>query len=176
MARVTEVDHARKDQGTCGRCGTEIKKGDPYRHASPGFRGPKLVRCMAFECRFRPSDLTTSKMADVYAAQEAAHDDLDRLLEEGAFTDPEDVRSVLEAVVDESSGVADEYREAAEAMGDAGSENEERADAIEAWCDDLGNFEDTEGVPDDDADAEAWAEWREGLIEEARSVLDSLEV
>lgn len=46
MARVTHVEKARKDQGTCSKCGDAIPKGAPYRHASPGFRGSKIVRCM----------------------------------------------------------------------------------------------------------------------------------
>ncbi len=195
MARVEEVAHARKSPGACGRCGVEIKgrevvdgrpvPGDPYRHASPGFRGPKLVRCMKFECRFRASDLTTSKMASVYAAQESAHDSLDELLE-GDWTDTDEVQSILSSMADEVRDVGQEYTDAADAMGAAGEEMTEKADAIDSYADDLENitFDDPPEEDGDDADkdeekaealAEEWTAWREGVIDAAREVIDGFD-
>ena len=175
MARVTRVDHARKDQGTCGRCGAEIKKGDPYKHASPGFRGPKLVRCD--NCSFRQSELTTSLMSGVYAAQEGAHDALDALDSDGTFTDTSDVESILSTAADEAAEVQGEYEAAAEAMGSAGEEHQEKADMIESWGDDLGNVNYDEPPEDEENDdnEEEWQSWREGVIEAAREAIDAFE-
>lgn len=135
MARVTTVNHARKDQGNCSKCGDPIKKGDGYRHASPGFRGSKIVRCLKPECSFRGSDLTTSKLATVYAAQEAAEDDV------AQAEDADGLKAAMEAVAEAAREVADEYREAAEAMGEAGYENEERADTLESYADEVEGFD-----------------------------------
>lgn len=125
MARITEVKKARKPQGNCSRCGDPIERGDPYRHASPGFHGGKIVRCMKAGCAFRASDLTTSKMAEVYAGFETAEEDI------RAATTVEDVHVAFENLAEVISEVASEYRDAAEAMGDAGVENEERADTLD---------------------------------------------
>lgn len=135
MARVTTVNHARKDQGSCSKCGDKIRKGDGYRHASPGFRSAKIVRCLKAECSFRGSDLTTSKLATVYAAQEGAEDDVN------AAETVEDLKAAVESVAEAAREVADEYREAAEAMGEAGYENEERADTLESYADEVDNFD-----------------------------------
>lgn len=181
MAKVEEVKAARKDQGPCGRCGVEIKRGDPYRHASPGFRGPKLIRCMEYACRFRPSDLTTSKMAQVYASQEAAHDALDALVD-GDFTDLDEVTSILATMAEEVRDVAQEYTDAADAMGPAGEEMTEKADAIESYADDLEGvtFDDPPeweagDEPKDDEVEEEWASWREGVLDAAREAIDTFD-
>lgn len=135
MARVTTVSAARKDQGSCSKCGDPIPKGAAYRHASPGFRGGKIVRCMKPECSFRQSDLTTSKMATVYAAQESAEDDVNQA------EDADGLKAALEPLAEAAREVADEYREAAEAMGEAGYEMEEKADSLESYADEVEQFE-----------------------------------
>lgn len=178
MARVSTVDKARKAQGQCGRCGKEIGVGDGYRHASPGFRGPKLIRCLGPSCYFRQSELTTSKLAQVYAAQESADEALDALGDD--WTETDDVQSILEDVASEVRTVAEEYAEAADAMGDAGEENQERADELEGFADTLEgvNFDDPPSwsageEPSDEDVAEAWAEWREGVIDAAREEINN---
>ena len=102
MARVTRVQKAAKAQGDCGRCGKPIEKGDPYQHASPGWRGPKLVRCL--NCSFRGSELTGSKLSEAYAAIEDAGDEI---------TDEstqEDCEASLQNAADRIREVAEEYR------------------------------------------------------------------
>ncbi len=138
MAKITIVPKSAKDQGTCGRCGDPLPKGCAYRHATPGFRGRKIKRCMKPECGFRQSELTTSKMAEVYAAQEDAEDNLN------PATCLEDIRQALDECADRCEEVANEYREAAEAMGGAGTEMEDKADEIESWCDELRSFDEEE--------------------------------
>jgi hypothetical protein len=135
VARVTTVNAARKDQGTCSKCGDPIPKGAAYRHASPGFRSRKIVRCMKPECSFRTSDLTTSKMATVYAAQEGAEDDVNQA------EDADGLKAAMEPLAEAAREVADEYREAAEAMGEAGYEMEEKADSLESYADEVEQFD-----------------------------------
>lgn len=149
MARITNVNKAQKDQGPCGRCGEAVLRGQPYRHASPGFRARKLVRCMKPGCAFRPSDLTTSKMSEVYAAQEDAEDTI------SAATCLEDIEQALEDAAGRAEEVAQEYRDAAEALGGAGEENAERADEIDSWVQELQGWDKSEfEVDPDDLDAD----------------------
>ena len=59
MPKVERIKKARKPQGRCGKCGTEIKRGDPY--VTWAFRyGGKRVRCNAPSCYPQASDLTNS--------------------------------------------------------------------------------------------------------------------
>lgn len=168
MARVTEVAKARKPT-RCTRCGEEIPKGSPYRHATPGFRGQKINRCMKVECRFRPSDLTTSKMATVYAAQEDAEDQIDGwTLEDGL----DGLTDILGSVVEAAREVAAEYQEAAEAMGEAGAENQERADELESYADDLEGFDPEMPDLDEDGDEEDEGEEKEDPEDQAQAIRD----
>ncbi len=150
MARVTTVQAARKAQ-TCGRCGMVILPGMSYRWAKPRVHraaaGRKLVRCMKPTCAFRPSDLTTSKMAGVYAAQENL---ADAML--GDFS-PNDLLNSLQEAAGEVRGVGEEYREGATNIEDGfghsteqSQEMTEKADALDEYADAL------EAVTFDEAD------------------------
>jgi hypothetical protein len=92
------------------------------------------------ECTPRPSELESSKMADVYSAQESFEDGLSAL-ENG---DPGENSTVQELLDDFSSAVSDtagEYREADDAIGGGGyTESGEKADALESAADELGSF------------------------------------
>lgn len=166
MARVTTVKAARKAQGRCGRCGKEIEAGDPYRHASPGFRSRKLVRCMEDSCRFRASDLTTSKVAQVYAATEAVQDDL---AEFGPFEDHESVKDEAEALVsgmqDEIEAVRDEYQDALDQWEYGNEQIQEKVDEVEEWVTACENWECP--TPDDEEDVD--------LEEYVAQVVESIE-
>ncbi len=172
MARVTTVQKSLKDQ-VCGRCQAALPKGSAYQWAKPGFRSrTRLIRCLA--CPFRQSELTTSKLAEVYAAQE------DALEEVNVAEDTEAMESALSDAADRVREVAEEYREAAEAMGDAGAEMEERADQLEEYADALGDvqFEDApeEDPEEDDSSVyeEQLAEWLDEQRDQARSALEDL--
>lgn len=162
MARIYNVEKARKDQGTC-RCGTAIKVGDPYKWTKNRF-GPKLIRCG--KCQFRPSELTQSKMSQVYAAQES----ISELLAEWDG-DLDALKSDIESCIDDIENVKSEYEDAAEAMGDAGEQHRERAEELESWIDDLreidGELEEFEGERDEEnnpKDAKAFEEWKAGIV------------
>ena len=75
MARIYTVKAARVAQRNCGRCAAPIGIGSSYIWSKPRAgkwtTGAKMVRCLQPTCRFRPSEMTTSKMAGVMAAQES---------------------------------------------------------------------------------------------------------
>lgn len=176
MPRVNEVQHARKPQ-TCGKCGAEVKKGDPYRWLKPRYGGKK-IRCEKSDCRFRDSDKTSSdKLARIYDARDSAHDQIDAW--EGE--DTTDLESILEECATEAREVADEYREAASAWNDQGPGEEwnEKADEIEGWADSMESvsFEDYEKPDDAKAgDTEERAEWRDEQRQTARDTIEECPV
>lgn len=195
--RVTVAD---RDQPlpmpTCGKCGTTIEVGAPYKHVttkSGPYGGRTLYRCDACPT-WRQSELSSSKMAGVYAAQEQAADQI-------ADCDNEDALQELASdLASQIREVADEYRESADNMVDGfGHETYvsdalvEKADELEGWADEIENLDfeayeetdcgacDGEGVhelPDGDEDCTAcdgtgvddgFDHW-----EEQRSLLDGL--
>ena len=116
----------------CQKCNDVIAKGERYVWATQGFRGRKLVRCLKSDCALRRSEYTTSKLAAVYEATEAAHFELDKIAA-GTTIDSvvDDVTAVLNDVAAAWNEVAAEYSDAADAMGDAGASMQERAEQIE---------------------------------------------
>jgi hypothetical protein len=160
--RVNTVEKARKSPGNCDKCQTEIKVGSSYRYAQ-AYRGRKKVRCMKEECRFKQSDLTGSdKKARVYAAQETLEEFLSDF---GKDSDLSSLQSACEDCASEIREVAQEYADAAEALGGAGEQMQEQADNLEGWADEIeeaGNqgeefevsYEDSEECPECGAQAD----------------------
>lgn len=157
MARVTTVPKARKEW-TCSRCQETIQVGDPYRHATPGFRGRKIVRCTKPECRFRQSDLTTSHMRSVWEAIEAAEDSLSAT-DWATEYEPENAGTLnddLQAIVDEArdGGVQealDAYQEALDAWENGNEQIQEYLDLVEEFHNELDGLD----LPEWDANDEA---------------------
>lgn len=141
VARVTTVRKARKDQGKCGKCGAELPKGSAYRWWTVGFRSRYAhKRCLKPECSPRTSELESSKLAEVYAAIEAAQDDLAAQRNE-APGEQQEILDIISAAAEEFARVADEYREADEQIGGGGNtEMGERADALEESAGELEGF------------------------------------
>lgn len=127
----------------CGKCGTEIKPGDPYKWVKPKsgpYGGTKRVRCATCP-NWRPSELTSSAaLSTLYAAQEAFEDDL---------AQADDVDSIQEALnalaegVREAGGV---YTESADNMEDGfghetsmSAELREKGEALESAADEIEN-------------------------------------
>lgn len=166
MAKITNVTKARKAQGNCGRCGTPIAAGDPYRHASPGFRSRKLVRCMKSTCYFRQSELTTSKLAGVYEANETLEEELAGL---GSEDDVETVESYRDTAADAIEDVAEEYRTASSEWAGGMNSNEEwdeKAEEVSSYAEEIRGID----VPDPD-EHETHEEWVEAVIAEFDSVM-----
>jgi len=147
MPRVNRVMKARKPQGSCG-CGTKVKKGDPYKWIKPRY-GAKRVKCDS--CRFRPSELTSSKMGTVYDAQEDVEDTI------AGCESVEDLQGALEDFAGTVREVGDEYQESADAINETAEgspvaeECEEKAEGLSGWADELEgvDFDEYEEADDD---------------------------
>lgn len=179
MARIHTIQKSAKEH-TCGRCATVLPKGSPYQKAAPGFRARDLIRCMS--CGFRQSELTTSKLSEVYAAQEDLQANIDSW-DPTEAEDAGDLETALQEAAERAREVAQEYTDANDGWTQNGaSDNEqftEKAETIEAWAEELENayFEDkpdkpeqedfeVEEIEDKDHAAEAYAEAIEAWTEE----------
>lgn len=134
LAKIHTVTKARKDQGTCEKCHTPLPAGSAYRWFTVGFRSTfKHVRCTDYKCNPLASDLESSKIAAIYAAQEEAEDTI------ASAVLVDDMRDAIEAVRDAITEVAEEYREAStDDMGNVfNPDSEERADTLDAAAESL---------------------------------------
>lgn len=119
---------------TCGKCGDEIKVGQPYRHFTVGFRGFTRFRCTKQECTPKPSELESSEhVANILAALEDAEDNL----RSASFDDASEAESALQEEAENVASAVEEaasaYREADEAFGGTGTtQHAERADALDS--------------------------------------------
>lgn len=99
MPRVNRVDKSRKSPGNCGKCGTEIKAGDPYVWWKFRFGG-KHIRCGKSECGPKPADLTQSEfLSTLYGIQSQNFEDCESITDLESARD--DAVSDLESLRDE---------------------------------------------------------------------------
>lgn len=160
MARVTHVKSARKDQGRCAGCGTEIKAGSSYKWFANRIGRMSMRKNYCATCRIRPSAMTTSPhLSALYAAQENAEDALGQVDSSTSLGDiaqivrdyGEAVREVAEGYEESAQNMEDgfghetymseEIKEKAQACEDAADQADVAADEIESMDD-----------PDDDED------------------------
>lgn len=191
MARVKTVKKARKDPGFCGRCREELKKGDAYKWWSFYRSKHKNIRCLKPECRPRASELTESKFAEVYEAQEMVDDELSKFDEyvqaldlppdsDGAMTVEEildNYRQLCDEAASQIEDVANEYRDSAYTIQDSFPDSEKAqdleacADELEAYATDLRDCVDNlDEVPPAEDGPQALSDWLEELrscVEEA---------
>ncbi len=125
----------------CGKCGKEIAVGEEYIFFKPRYGG-KRIRCTRPECRFRPSEMTSSdKLSQVYAVQE----NFDDISSSTSWVDIDssglrDIASELSNAASEVQDVADGYNESAENIRNSFSassvadECEEKANECEEWA------------------------------------------
>jgi len=156
---------------TCDKCGEPILPGTRYYEWSFRYAG---TRRRHSTCGYpRGSELTTSRLSEVYAAIEAVED------ESSSWESEDDARQSMEAAVDTVREVASEYEQAAESFGQAGP-NQERYEALDEFADELESWEpeplddfpleDDQGEPvlDDDGEAvvdlESWRSACQGNI------------
>lgn len=124
----------------CDKCGTEIKPGDPYKWVKPKsgpYGGYMRTRCAACPT-WRQSELSSSKMAEIYALQE----EIDQIAE-GCET-PDDLIAAASDAAEQVRQVAEEYREGASNIEDGfghptyqSEELEQKADELESWADEI---------------------------------------
>jgi len=146
--KIHTVEHARKSPGSCSTCGKPIEVGDPYKWGQ-NFRASKVVKCGT--CQFRNSDMTQSKLAGFYAAQEQAEDAIEAW---DPANGKDSLESDLSSAADDAEAVAEEYREAVsgwEHETSTTAEWEEKAEAIDEWCTNV--REALDSVEDFDLDA-----------------------
>jgi len=140
MARVNVIQKARKAQGKCTKCGTEIKVGDPYRFWKFRFGAP-IPRCMKTECTPRPSDLTQSEFyIRLYEIQESLEVAMQDFNDNGELSD---LSSSISSAADQVRELGEECQEKLDNMpeglqaGDSGQLLENRAQECEGKADEL---------------------------------------
>lgn len=185
MARVNVVKSARKDQGTCEKCGDPLPVGSSYKwiepRAFPGAASYKRKRCM--KCpSWRPSETTSSTaLAAIYGAQESASDDIASWDGDNI----EDLRGILQACAEGIREGAEAWRESAQNIEDGfghatfqSDELNEKADTVESSADDVEQT-DLEEWDEDEAINDIKLELGitdEATDEQAAKVADELEV
>lgn len=144
--RVTVEDRTQPlPPRNCQKCGKTIEVGTPYKWTkikSGPYGGQMLVRCGACPT-WMPSEMSTSKMAGIYAAQEQVDaTDVESL---------EDLEALRDDVADQVESVGEEYEESAQNMEDGfghetsmSEELREKGESLKSWADDIRNvdFED----------------------------------
>lgn len=167
MARINTVQRAKKDQGSCGRCGKPITPGMPYRWRKPRYGG-KSIRCMDSACGFRPSEMTGSAhLQTIYGAQEDWQEAYARYTrgESDIAALADDLESASQAIREEGES----YQESADNQGEyfPGSEQVETAEANATSCGETADRADElVGTLRDVVEA----------LENAAEILDELEV
>lgn len=143
MPRVnTQTRSTRGRAKRCGNCGREIQPGEKYFSFSFRYGGTQ-VRCK--DHYPKQSELTQSKMSEVYSAVESAEDDM------ASAETVQDITDAVEGVAGTVREVAEEYEAAAEPFGGQG-ENQERADELSGWADELESFQPEEVEEEEDCD------------------------
>ena len=186
--RVKQGVKAIKDGYVCEVCSQPIPKGDIYQWAKP-FRGPKRKRHMTCPT-WKASELETGSMGPARAAQEEAEEALSAL-DLDTYANPDnvwDAKAFIEDVgniLSECSSQAEESQSMLEEsfdnmpeglqQGDTGQQLEERKDAVESWRDELESWS-YSGADEPDLENETIEEWAEAVIEEAREVVQGLDV
>lgn len=146
----TEPDKTRpKPNHTCGKCGTEILPGMPYKWIKPKsgpYGGRLMVRCGPCPT-WQVWDYSSSLNAQVQRIEHDATSEVD-----GAES-VEDVQAILENAAQEIRDLAEQKRESASNIEDGfghatyqSEELEQQADDLDGWADEV----ETTDVPDQD--------------------------
>jgi hypothetical protein len=144
MPRVyTKTKSTRGKTYSCAKCPEPIKAGQEYHEWKFRYAGTR--RQHASHGRPSRGQLTQSKLGQLYDAQ----DDAETAIHDAGSA--EDIAEAVRGVGETAKEVADEYREAVQAMNmeGAGTENEERADTLDEYSEKL------EGEADD-ISSEQW--------------------
>lgn len=183
VMRVTVDDKTKpKPNLRCGACGKDIEPGTPYKWVktkSGPYGGSKMNRHEGCPT-WKPSELTSSKMAGVYAAQEECDEQI------GSCEDVSSLEELRDSIAEQIRGVAEEYEESAQNIEDGfghetsmSEELREKAESLNQWADDIEQltFDDYSGADIDDleeddedgitAAEEEWDDW----LESQRAVL-----
>ena len=175
LAKVNQIGRVRKP-GKCGKCGLEIKVGDPAIRFAVGFRARPRTRCTKSECFPKPSERESSLVADVYAAQEEVD-----LSTAGGLEDLETARDYVVSAIQE---VAGQYEDSE--MYDKNYDLQERAEMLNSAADELEGWEpeQEEPTPDNWKDAysnyvsfeNAHEQWLTDTRESLQDAIDGMEL
>lgn len=158
MARVHQVAKRRVGKRgeyvlRCHRCGQEIEYGQPYKWFKLKQARGGIKRAFHPDCPIRPSDRTTSRMGQVYDAQQE--------FDAYACETPEELQGALGILAEVVTSVAEEYRESVENMESGfghrtsqADELEERAQELEDWAEQMQEWEPSEADPPERDDYE----------------------
>lgn len=191
IARVHTVEKSRKDQGKCGKCGKELPAGTGYRYWKPYFRSNyKAVRCLDAACRPANSELESSKVSTIYAAQEAFEANV------GDLSTKDDIEAAVQEVADAVTEVKDEYDDALSSWEYGNEGLQEKVDHYESQAYELDGWQ-FDGADDwelcdehDEAEADREdeaveacedcqhnkEEWLEEIREAAREKVNEVEI
>lgn len=146
-----------KPMPTCGKCGKTIEVGQPYKWVktkSGPYGGAKLIRCATCPT-WKQSELSSSKMAGVYAAEEQCDEQLGECNEVG------DLEALRDDLADQIESVADEYQESAENMvsgfgheTSTSDDIQQKADDLREWAESIRGIDFDEFEGDDEAECE----------------------
>ncbi len=160
MARVTHVKKAQKDQGSCIKCGTPIKRGDSYKWFSSRIGRSSIRKNFCSNCQIQQSDRTSSpNLQTLYLALEGAENDLGNMQESSLG----EIAAILETAAEGVQDASDGYTESADNMVDGfghetyqSEEIREKAEALESFASELRDAaSEVEGSEDpDESDAE----------------------
>lgn len=175
--RLTHADKSKpKPNLTCGKCGKEIEPGMPYKWVQPKssvYGGSKRYRCDTCP-GWRQSELTSSKMAGVYSAQEQLDDQL------GSCESVDDFMALRDDLADQIESVGEEYKEAAQNIVDGfghetmqSDELEEKGDSLIEWAEEIRNvdFDEEPDEPDEEPDEDSDEDERETWLSEMQDRL-----
>lgn len=168
LAVLKTVQKARQDQGSCYKCHDALPAGGPYRYFRAGFRGPKRKVCMKPECTPKQSERESSKLADVYAAQEEAYTAIE------AATTVEEVDDAITTLQDAVDTVIGEYEDSVTEMPALEDTVRPNIEALEDYSANLSNF--AGEVPEEDDDDERREELLADAKNEAGELVDGLEL
>lgn len=133
MPRINHVQKSQKER-TCGACRKPIAVGEAYKWAQR-YKSPKMYRHE--HCAFRPSDLTTSKMGEVWDAQEDARENV------ASAETPDELRDALEQLAEVVREIGEQYQESCDNIREhfedspTAEECEEKAQGLEDWAGEL---------------------------------------
>lgn len=175
MPRVaTKTKNRGGKQGTygCVRCSQPIEPGQQYMEWS--FRYGGTYRQHAHHGSPRRSQLTQSKLGEVYAAVEGVEEQLSPAGGGRGWEEASDLEAMRDEVLEVVEQVATEYEEAAENFG-GGGPNQEQADMVREFVDALEQVDIPEQPEREEEQTkkeyeEALEEWRtdaEGALQEA---------
>lgn len=165
VARVYTSKRTRKEW-TCDKCGDKIPVGGSRRYYSVGFRGFERTRCVKPECMPLMSELESSLVADVYAAQEGV--DL------STCNSLEDLQAALQEIADACEDVASQYED--NPMYEINYDLQERADMVRSAGDELSNWDGADLDEEPEEDTDEHDEWLNAARDSAQEAIDGMEL